>query len=397
MSVTLFFPFFVEQLGSLRIIVVAIGLLALELEILLRVHHRRRQVLLSLGLFAYVGASVLAIEVLAKALDDRLFAVNAGHLVVMFPLFALIGAMVHCSGDAYTYLRVLLLVAATVSVIGVAESLTGGSLLGRHYEFLTTQREGPTRALVGADTAVILGATLATLVPLTLKLHRFRAQVAVAAVLVAGVWATGSRAPALICTVIAVAQFIPLVRNSLQRFTIALYAVLAAAAATLVALIIFVWRPYIPGASGLEYSSNYRGALYSILPELLIERPFGYLLMTPPPGRWLVGSELHGEFDITRSVDSEIVYAAFGLGWIGLLLFVAALVLAIATMKHDVALGLSAVLLTGLGSTLALHGWDSMSPLWYALIGACLSVTVWSGAERYLRRKGFTRLVAEPR
>ena len=387
LSFGLFFPYFLEQLGSLRLFTVAIGFAALALEIFLMGFSLRRRMISTAVVGGYVVVAVGAVELVARQIDDRLFAVNGEHLFVMLPLFALLAWVVYRSGHGRTYVVVLLCVATLVSVLAISESLLGQSLIGRDYKFATSQREGPARALVGSEDVLVLGATLATMVPLSLKMRQFRTQLLVSAILVAGVWATGSRAPALICTAVAAAQLFPVLRALLIRFLWVVHGLAAVAIATLAYLSFFVWAPFIAGATGLEYSSNYRGAIYSLVPQFLADRPLGYLLQTAPVGRWLVDSELHGAVDIAKSVDSEIVYAVFGLGWIGLALFAAAVFVSIAAIKHDIAVGLAALTLTSLGFILALHGWDAMSPLWYSLLGICCGVAVLPRVLRLLGRK----------
>lgn len=374
--VGLFLPSVFDGIGGLRLFVVAAGFGVFLLEVLLSARSRRWKLGLALGAAGYLGVTVLLTELVSRVLQDRMFAVNAQHLFVMLPLFAALGAAVYRSEAARVYLRVLMTVASVVAAVAVLETTLGLSLLGREYEFLTSQREGPTRALVGSDNPLVLGVTLAALVPLTLKLRPGWSRVALTALLVAGVWASGSRAPAMIATAVAIAQFTPLVRTLVQRFTLWVYLVAAAVIVGLAYASVFMWSTYIPGTTGVDYSSNYRSALYALVPQVLRERPLGYLLASPPPGRWIVGSELHGEFDIVRSLDSEIVFAVFGLGWLGLAFFVGALFLAISALRPDYSLGLSAVVFTSLGFIVALHGWDSMSQLWYALLGACVSVSV---------------------
>jgi len=383
LSFGLFFPYFLEQLGSLRLFTVAIGFAALALEIFLMKLSLKRRIISVAAFGVYLSMAVGAIELVARQIDDRLFAVNGEHLFVMLPLFALLAWIIYRSGQGRIYVVVILGVATLVSVLAISESLMGQSLFGREYEFATSQREGLTRALVGSENVLVLGAILATLVPLALKMRQLRVQLVVSAILVAGVWATGSRAPALICTAIAAVQLFPFLRALLVRFLWVVQALAAAAIAGLAYMSLFVWAPFIAGATGLEYSSNYRGAIYSLVPQFLADRPLGYLLQSAPAGRWRVDSELHGAVDIARSVDSEIVYAIFGLGWIGLAFFVAAVFVSIAAIKYDVAIGLSALTLTSLGFILALHGWDAMSSLWYSLLGICSGVVLLPWVRRW--------------
>ena len=386
LAIGVYFPGLLDLLGSLRVLVVGIGFVVAALELLLSRAALKRRVLLVAGLGAYLAGAVLVIEFVAAQLDDRLFAVNAEHLFVMLPLFATLGWLVYSSERARTYAYVLVGAGVLVAVLAVFESLLGFSLLGRGELFALSQREGPARALVGAENVLVLGATLAAMVPLSLKLPRSWMQLSASILLVAGVWATGSRAPAIICTGIVVIQAIPVLRALLQRFWWVLQIVAAVVLLGLAYFSIFVWTPFIGGMTGLDYSSNYRGALYSLVPRILLEHPLGYLLQSPPDGAWMIDSELHGRFDIARSIDSEVVWAIFGLGWLGLAFFVGALFIVIAALKYDVAVGLSGLTLTALGFILALHGWDAMGPLWYALVGACAGLVVWPGARSVLGR-----------
>lgn len=371
----LFFSDVLEQVGSLRIWMIAIGFCASALEIsLLSWPARKRIKAVTLG-GAYIGVFVSAIEVSARALDDRFFAVNAVHLLVLLPLFSALGWLIYRSEGARIYLYVFLGIASVVAILALTESLLGFSLLGRNLEFASSQREGPTRALVGSEHVLVLGATFAAAVPFALKLKGLRSQLIVSLLLAAGCWATGSRAPALVCSLIAVVQLVPALSRLLQRHLWVLHWLVVVALAALAYFVLAVWKPYIAGATGLDYSSNYRAAIYSLLPEFLAGHPFGYLLQGTPLGVWVIPSELRGPVDIAQSVDSEIIFAVFGLGWIGLAFFVASLFVAIASIKYDLSIGLSALSLTSLGFTLSLHGWDAMSPFWYLLVGVSVCLT----------------------
>lgn len=362
-------PHFLGLLGSLRVNAIAIGLLALAVELYLSPLSRRKSALWVTAAGAYVAVTLVLIELLAMRLDNRLFAVNSEHLLIVLPLFSVVGILIYKSPGARAYLLMFLGLASAVAILAISEALLDRSLLGRDLAFLTSQREGLNRALVGSEHVLVLGATMAAAVPLTLKLRSSGFQLAVSALLVAGCWASGSRAPALLCTAVAIVQCIPPVRGFFQRHT---WILVSGALVVLVAvgyMSLFVWTPYIAGSTGLEYSANYRGASYAILPEILGSHPFGYLLSGPPAGLWTVGSELRGPVDIGVSADSELIFSAFGLGWIGLAMYVTAFFTSIAAIKHDVSIGLAAVLLTALGLVLALHSWDGMSPLWYSLLG----------------------------
>jgi hypothetical protein len=391
LSFGLFFPYFLEQIGGLRLWIAAIGFFAMAVEVALSPQSVLRRVLIVAASGLYIVVVGSSVELGARALGDRFFAVNAEHLFVLLPLFATLGWLIYRSDGSRVYLLTFLGFASLVAAMALAESALDHSLLGRDLEFASSQREGPTRAIVGSEHVLVLGATLAAAVPLTLKLKLARSRIIISFLLTAGSWATGSRAPALICTAIAIFQLFPILRRALQRQVWILHSLAVALLAALTYLALAVWKPSIPGATGLEYSSNYRSAIYSLLPRILSEHPLGYLLQGTPIGVWLVPSELRGVVDIAKSVDSEIIYAAFGLGWIGLFFFTACLFVSIAAIKHDMSIGLSALTLTSIGFILSLHGWDAMSPFWYLLVGISVGLTVSPLAGKFRNRRGAAR------
>jgi hypothetical protein len=167
------------------------------------------------------------------------------------------------------------------------------------------------------------------------------------------------------------------------RNTRYLVLVAAVAIAALAICATFVWSPYIGGESGLDFSANYRFASYAVLPQILLTLPLGYLLVGAPEGAWVVGSESRGQVDLGMSADSELLYAAFTLGWVGVILYLIVLFGSLKTLQESFGLGAAASSIAVMGFSLALHGWDGMSNLWYLLIGACAYLL----PQRYLARR----------
>lgn len=377
LCIFIFYPAIFDILAPRRVIAIVLGFIALAIEIwfLPRIRARVRLVAILTSALA-VGLLVLAIEVLATTLDDRLFAVNAQHMLILAPLLGAVGYLAVRSGSARSYILALLIVGSITAGLAVVESVAGVSLFDRSDMFMQSQREGPTRALLASEHVLVLGGLLASVVPFAAAVRSVPVRVAITVLLVAGCWSTGSRAAATLSLAVAVLQSIPLLIRWIQRH---IGIVLVAAGLGVLALGIVsttLWTAYIPGTSGLDYSTNYRFAMYSLLPDILLAHPVGYLLQTIPAGEWIMSSDLRGEVDLAHTVDSEIVYAVMSMGWIGLATFLAIIGLAIVTLRSSPNLGLATLLLTGLGAVMSLHGWDAASLLWYALIGACLASTM---------------------
>lgn len=380
LALAVFYPALIQQVLPLRLVAIAFGVAALSLELHLTPNLRYSRTTAKL---LVIGGAVIilgAIEIAARSLDDRLFAVNAEHLLLLAPLFGGLGWMMIRSQGYRAYRGAYLGVAALTAVLAGVEFFLGRSLFG-FEEFLTSQRGGPARVLLGSEQVLVLGALFAVGVALAATIKHLPTRVIVTILLVAACFLTGSRAPLALAIAVAVVQAMPPLVRLIQRLT---WALVGAAGLGLVGLgwaSVALWSPDIPGETGLEYSSNYRWAIYSLAPMILVLRPLGYLLMSPPRGVWMMNSELRGPVDLVDTVDSELVFAILGLGWLGLALYVAVLVLAIRTLRYSASLGFATLLLTGLGILLALHGWDAMSNLWYVLLGASAAVTFGAAAR----------------
>jgi hypothetical protein len=378
LSLYLFYPAALPSFVAIRVVALTLAVCALSLELALSAAPIRRR---ALWIALTVVASVLvfaAIEVIAAVLADRRLAVNAEHLLLLAPLLGGLGWIVirrHCSR---WYLMPFLVVAAVTALLAIIESFAGTSLFGRDATFLTSQREGTTRALLASEHVLVLGALLATAVPLAALIARLAARASITLLLIGGCWATGSRTAALLCALVAVAQAFPPFIRLLQRNIRVLLAIVGLSLALLAFLSTAMWTSDIPGDTGVEYSANYRFASYSLLPDILFARPFGYLLGTVPSGVWMMDSELRGPVDLARSADSELLFAAFAAGWLGIAVFVAAIVVAAISLRFSPSLGLATLLLTTLGLVMALHGWDAASLLWYFLLGASVGAAALS-------------------
>lgn len=376
LSVFVLFPALISDHIPLRPVAILLGLVALVSEILLCRAPRKQRIAWSLALLITVGAGVALIEFVARQLGDRIFAVNAEHLFVLLPLYGAFGALAMRATALRSYALTFLCVASVAAVLAIAESFLGISLLGRDAQFMASQREGPIRALVGAEHVLVLGALLATATTFTPALRSWRLRVPLTLLLLFGCWATGSRAAAFASTCVVVIQAIPCLVGVMQRFWWVIASSISAGFVALAFLATSVWTTEIPGQSGVAYSANYRFASYAVAADVLEARPFGYLLQAPPKNVWLMDSELRGAVDLVHSSDSELVFAVFAAGWLGVVCYLLAFWLGAYALRTHPVLGMSTLTLTGLGLIMSLHGWDAASMLWYLLLGACVGSLV---------------------
>lgn len=368
LSLYVFAPKLLGDAIPMRAVAIALAVFALSLEIWLSDRELRRRVWTIACIAVGSGLTLGLAEFVATTAGDRTIAVNAEHLFLLAPLLGALGWAIIRQGSWRPYAAMFLVVAAVNASFSVVESSLGQSLLGRP-EFATSQREGPTRALLASEHVLVLGALLATAVPLA-ALPRVAVRTPLTLLLLVGCWSTGSRAAALLSTAVALMQAIPPLTRLLQRFAGYVAVALVGAFAVLGWLAVAVWTPYIAGDTGVEYSANYRLASYALLPDILLSQPIGYLLGKVPTGDWMMESELRGPVDLAHSADSEILFAAFALGWIGVAAFFVALVVSVLAIRRLPALGLATTLLTSLGVIMSLHAWDAASLPWYLLLGA---------------------------
>lgn len=372
-ALLLFFGALLPGAIPLRVVSMTLGIALLLTEILLLRSTRRHKTMLSaLAIIVPIGILGL-VEALTGVIGDRMFAVNGEHLLVLFPILGVFGYVVARNGSARVYATGFLGIAALAAVLAIAEWVLHLSLFGRP-EFVTSQREGATRALLGAEHVLVLGALFAVSVAFAPIVRRWILRVPFTVLLLAGCWATGSRAAAVASLLVAVIQEVPSLMSLLQRLRWVLLTVIGISVVGIAYLSTMVWTTHIPGRTGLEYSENYRYASYAMLGEILQHRPLGYLLGGAPRGVWMMSSDLRGPVDLARSADSEIIFAVFTAGWAGIVTFLVIAVLAVLAIRRSPTIGLSLLLMTGLGVIMSLHGWDAMSLLWYVLIGAAAAM-----------------------
>ena len=114
--------------------------------------------------------------------------------------------------------------------------------------------------------------------------------------------------------------------------------------------------------------------MYSLLPIILADAPFGVGLGTLPHGVWLIAGP-NRSVDIARSVDSQLVLSAMRTGWLGVIAYIIAVVMCAGAISRDRAAGLAGVTLGAAGLFVALDAWDGLGVIWMLLLGMCASAS----------------------
>ena len=324
----------------------------------------------------YVAALVLAASGIALSslvTGSATASSNGQRFLLTFPVALAAGWVLASSRAGLNYLARTIAVVATLTAIpAIVEFASGKSLLGREAEFETYVRDNSARAVVGAEHPLILGVLFAFAVPITyLAIRRWWLRWPCVVLLMAGVYATGSRGPWGVTLGVLLLLAVPgLMRFMARHFGTLVFAVMVG----LGVLWYFasrVWQPVTTSTDTLANSMEYRAAIYSLLPRILLDHPFGYGLGDLPAGTWLIRSP-NQITDITTTVDSQWVLSAMRLGWFGVFLVFALVILSILALRRRLDFGLALFVFTGCGTFVALDAWDGAGSLWMLLIGVCL-------------------------
>lgn len=313
--------------------------------------------------------------VLARLLvrtEGPLYAVSFQRLFVVLPLSAVAAWTLVRAGRWDVYLKAFLGFGVITVPPAILEFVLNANLLRSDHKAFV--RNGETRAVVGTEHPLVLGALLVALIPIAAYLLRDSWwRYPTFAALYVGVFVTGSNGPVIVGAAVLIVCVAPPVARLLLDFRASLLIVLAGLGTWITVGALVLWSPQIYGTTTTEVSNGYRGALYNFLPRLLSEHPFGYGFRGLPSDTFFVYTT-GGTVDVATSIDSEFVYAAGQFGWLAMIVFVAiALLGALAATRHH-AIGLSSLSLTLIGLFLAIHSWNSLGAFWALGMGACAAV-----------------------
>lgn len=290
--------------------------------------------------------------------------------------------------------QTLVLLSVIASVLAVLEVERQSHFFTGGQFFDTPDRDGQLRARAFFEQPLILSAfvTLAAVHVLTDRRARSRfGLVLTTAILLAGIWASGSRSPLVVlaCVVLVVVA---------RRLIVRLVGGYSLAASGLL-LVLVVAVPSILGALDTSNSfvtssdadlasAQYRAELYRQIFVTLASHPLGFGIGPLPTGAILVESPF-GVLDVANTVDSEYVLAALKFGIPGLLVWVYVLGLALveALAQGDVrsSAGLRLLGLAVFGAVLALTVWIPVVVLLGFLVGMCIQAGVDRAGEEARR------------
>lgn len=371
LAAIIFFPQVVSGVIPVRVAVVGAGLLAITIEAWRQPRLRPFAAVIALAGTGWAVGVMWASSLIAQRASDASVAMNLQRLFVVFPLFAALGALLYRSRQRDVWLKPFVFAGLASSIVVAAESFRGEPLFASAELFVRFQRGGDIaiRGVAGAEHVLVLGVLLAALIPLV-RVSKVRMPNAVCLLLLAGVYFTGSRGPLIIAVALFLVQTSPGAVDFLRRSARGIRVVVVALVVVVVGCGFFVWNPESGGQTGFAYSTEYRFAIYALLPEILDSVPWGLGPRSIPAGEWLFDSNVRGVRDLSVTVDSELVYGVLAFGWLGILVFAAASAIAASALKHAPEVAMSALAITVSGYFVALHAWDTLGPAWYLLLGA---------------------------
>lgn len=304
---------------------------------------------------------------------------SATRYFLLYPLAFVLGVIIGVSGlrNAFTWIYVW--VSFAVAVMAIIERLGRFSVVDR-MDLAHGFSAGRTyRAFVATNHPLVLAAMLSAALAICLfaqsgtqgARHRY----AISAVLVLGVVATNGRFSIGVCVALVLLFFI---RNRITsgrgfRHLVSLLSTVALGA--ILYLSWQVWTNVQWVSSNTDGSASYRPAIYSLLPDILAVRPLGYGIDGTPAGVWEV--YINGfAWDVSATVDSELVFLALQFGVLGILAYLLVWAAACGVglrSSPEMGMGLVALLISGL--SVALTAWQSVGSLVFLLLGIVVSVS----------------------
>jgi len=370
LSMAIFYPKSTSHLHSSMTPLVLVVLLIWINGVLERQDRDRSARWIIALMVTYSMGMVILAKLIARVASSSA-ATTLEHIVLLLPLSAAAGWILVATGRIVQYLSWLLVVGTITVLPAMYEYLANASLINPTLH----ARNGQTRAIVGSDHPLVLGALFLALIPIAMYLAgRYR--------YLAGIWlylgilTTGSNGPKLVGAVVLAVCFVPQLARALLSRSGPLYAVCAG-----IAVYIFVgsnwfWTTQIKGTNTNDVSDQYRAALYAVLPHLLGDRPLGYGLGGLPPDTFYAYTATSGVFDIGSSIDSELVYGATQFGYIAILVFLGVAAFGVRAIRRNHAIGLSSLSTTLVGLFLAIHSWNSLGAFWFLGFGSCAALVL---------------------
>lgn len=353
-----FFPYVINGFVSAQVLlVVFMGLLSI-----LEVGARKASFSELLLVTSFAIATVILVLALTSTFADSqapLFVSKMQQYVALLPMGVLAGWALSRSQYLRGYAQLFVLVALVCATIGVFEYATQSTVFGRTALLSTLGG----KAIVAADHPLVLGVLIATAIALV-RPSGIKHPRIVALALFVGAFATQTTGPSAIAALLLLLVLFPKLEEWLEQRTWIIAVGVIVVVLFLAYLAFFVWEPEIIADDLNGYSFQYRTAMYALLPDILVQVPFGYGFAGMPEATWFLPSSLRGIRDLSFTIDSEIVYLVSELGIAGLLAFMAVLGISLRALKDSFHVGVFALVLTVAGFFVALHAFGSLASVW---------------------------------
>lgn len=371
-ATVLFFPYLINMLMPSRVAILSLGVACLLVE---AKRLPRGWAIAGPGLLLSLISISSVISYWLMQDSDPLVVLNFQRLFVELPLFVTLGAVAARSTTLDVYFSAIWRIGILAAGGAIVEQLLARSLLGREAEFSYLIRDGEVRGLFASEEPLVLGALLCLALPLVRSRTMSESRVLAAqAVLLTGIYCTDSRGPFVIGLVLVLFGRL----ESVQGWLASRAPFLSVASVAFVVFLLWsaskVFDTRVLGTTGAEFSTNYRKALYALLPDMLRDYPFGFGLHEIPRGVWLVRTQLFGVRDVAITVDSEIVYLALALGYAGVVLYLVGIFFAVRSIAGNRVVAAASGAAFILGAVLALHAWDTLGSVFFLLVGASIGV-----------------------
>lgn len=296
---------------------------------------------------------------------------------LLLPLAAIAGALIAGSQVREWFGRALVAAALLSSLVAIIELALDVHVADRGDATAGLVRDGMTRAVVLTEHPLVLSALIVASLPFLWAMRlKWWVSAALSVLMIAGVYATGSRGGlALVAAFVVILVIVrrwPAASAGRPGLRIAVATGVALALAVVLLVSGFLQADLLTSDDPETASLQYRLVLYQKVLDSLGTHPFGWGIGGLPAGVYLVPSPF-GVHDISVTIDSEIALLAFDAGIIGVLVFIALVGFLCSRWVLASPFGQSALLLAGAAFYLAIHAWTGLAVIAVLIVGGAVA------------------------
>jgi hypothetical protein len=349
------------NLGSPRLLIIAAGSLCLSI-VLFRMRNPFALGPILFGIFA------VSLVYYARAWFLPEIVTNLTIWFVVFPVYFLWGYLSEERETWNRFGRIFVAMACFSSVLGIAEVIAGVSF----FQEVMFSRAGWVRSIVGSENPLVLGVLLLCGISFTQYFSNTNIRRLATVVLLLGIVATGSRGPAVIGLGVAAIANSRRTQLILMKVSRTLSATFIIGYFALVYASFFIFQPTVTATSDFQYSSNHRLAMHALIPNILSYFPRGTFPKLLPSGYFLIYFQQGIIVDLSRTIDSELVYLVGQWGWLGIIIVGLVVYIVSRSLERVNPITICGFAIMIAGSFVAVSTWRSLGTLSFALLGYSL-------------------------